>query len=337
MGETHLRPTGRLPATTGLFLLVLSALSAWAVCAAAWGPGGLRAALPYAAACAFLAPGAATGRRLQGPTARLVLPVVLALAAAVVLLAVPFYANAQAAWGLQLLALAALLGARLLGPLPGPGRRRLRWAGPALLAVAAAALIARAQAFSLLVIPFVLIILCVLFQAPRLSRRVIAAASAETILAAAAAVLALTTWDRWPEALSASGGLSDVRHRLWADALQLWRGHPVLGAGPGSFVEHSALAASTASLHRAHSSVLQIAVELGAVGVVLFLGVLVIGAAMALQGSRQAGIIAVAAWTVLAVHAMIDHLYEFPIVTLTAGVVLGWASATDPIEDDRPI
>ena len=34
-----------------------------------------------------------------------------------------------------------------------------------------------------------------------------------------------------------------------------------------------------------------------------------------------------AAWSALAVHSMIDHLYEFPIVVVLAGAVIGWAGA----------
>lgn len=74
-----------------------------------------------------------------------------------------------------------------------------------------------------------------------------------------------------------------------------------------------------------HSSILQIGSEFGIVGAVLFLGILVAGTAVAAQGTRSQALIAVSAWSGLGIHSMIDHLYEFPVVTLLAGIVRGWA------------
>lgn len=72
---------------------------------------------------------------------------------------------------------------------------------------------------------------------------------------------------------------------------------------------------------------LQVGSELGLVGVLLFAAMLLAGLAIAGQGNRAASLIGMVAWTALGVHSVIDHLYEFPVVTLTAGVVLGWASS----------
>ena len=71
----------------------------------------------------------------------------------------------------------------------------------------------------------------------------------------------------------------------------------------------------------------QVASELGAVGVFLFGAMLAAGMNLAAQRGRGRALIGVAAWSALAVHSMIDHLYEFPIVVVLAGAVIGWAGA----------
>ena len=76
-----------------------------------------------------------------------------------------------------------------------------------------------------------------------------------------------------------------------------------------------------------HSSVLQVGSELGAVGVVLFAGLLVVGMVLAARSGGAAGLIGVTAWTCLAVHSSVDHLYEFWPVTLVSGLVVGLAGA----------
>lgn len=331
----HPSAPGRLSASGALFLGLLLGWCAWVLCSVAWGTGGLRAAAPYLVFGIALAAGVAVGRRLRGRTARRVSPFVLATMGGIAFTAVPFYANAQAAWGVQLLAVAGLLASVLLRAVPVGRRRRGRWLGPGALAVVAALLVARSQTASVLVIPVVLLTLYALFQMPTARRWVLGLAGSGAMVAAAASVLVLTVLPAWPAPLNADGGLSSIRHRLWADALELWCAHPILGAGAGSFVRHSALAASTPDLHRAHSSIFQVGAELGGVGVILLFGMLFSGTVIALQGSKQAGLIAVAAWSALGVHSMIDHLYEFPIVAVTAGLALGWASATSE-EDDAP-
>ena len=54
---------------------------------------------------------------------------------------------------------------------------------------------------------------------------------------------------------------------------------------------------------------------------------LVLGVLLAARADRTRALIGVAAWSALAVHSMIDHLYEFPVVVVLAGIVIGWAGA----------
>lgn len=62
-----------------------------------------------------------------------------------------------------------------------------------------------------------------------------------------------------------------------------------------------------------------------------FCSVLVAGALLAGSGGRALGLIGTTAWCALAIHSMIDHLYEFPIVCLLAGLVIGWAESRERV------
>lgn len=147
-------------------------------------------------------------------------------------------------------------------------------------------------------------------------------------LIAAGAVLAvvfLGSRASWPAWLAASESLSSARHTLWSDALSLWATACVSGSGPGSFTPSSELASSIASLAAVHSLPLQVGSELGAVGMVLLAVLFVGGLVFAARGSRPVALIAMVAWTALAVHSSIDHLEDFPVVAFIAGVILGWS------------
>ena len=305
--------------------LVLAAWVVWVLCSMLWNGLALGPLLPYLSFPVALLIGVLAGRRLSRLDPGPVLPAVLAGAAGIVLLAIPFYANAQAAWGLQLLAWAGLLALRM--PEGAPESPRSRWSTVALgmLALAGVLLVSRAQATSVLVVPVALLVLCAIAVKHAPQRLPVGLLGLSTVGAAAITIVSLASLPAWPEALNTGRSLSSTRHRLWADALELWQASPVTGAGPGAFLTHSELAASNPMLERAHSSILQVGAELGSIGVILFLGILVAGAAVALQGRRPSALIAVAAWCALGIHSMIDHLYEYPLVVLTAGIVLGVA------------
>ncbi|WP_394216123.1 O-antigen ligase family protein [Brachybacterium vulturis] len=249
------------------------------------------------------------------------------LLALLVLLGRPFYTNAEAAAGVQLVALSGLL---LAGSPSGP-RAGPMTAVRTVLAAATGALgvllAARSQAASVLVVLMVVVVVLALRRGTAPARHAILAAGLGVIGAAMVVVVVLGGLPVWPRWLRAHGSLSGARHRLWGDALALWGEHPVLGGGPGSFLEFSATARSEPHLYAAHSSILQVGAEFGAVGALLFVGVLVTGTLTASRGEGARGVIGVAAWCALAVHSMIDHLYEFPLVCLLAGLVIGWAGS----------
>lgn len=278
-------------------------------------------------------------RGFRGP----VLPAVATVLALSVLVS-PLYANAQGAAGVQLVALAGLMASAMLHG----GREAFRSnqiAPRAMVAIVftvtagvlGMVLAARTQAASILVVVVAALVALALIRPVGSSRRVSVGGGLAAVGGALAVVLVLSRMRVWPSWLAESESLSWARQMLWRDAFELWQENPVLGGGPGSFFEHSAMARSEPHLYAAHSSILQAGAELGIVGAALFLAILVCGALVATQGDRARGLIGVAAWCALAVHSMIDHLYEFPIVVLLAGLVIGWAgSRTRPRESAPP-
>lgn len=291
---------------------------------------------PYLAPPIWLLAAVALGRVL-GHWGQHWLMAALAAVAGVVVLLVPLYANAQAAVGVQLVAFASLI---LLAEAPQPRPGRGFALGPtlaSLVMVLGLLLALRSQAaLVLFVVVGVVALLAVRFRfAPRLGATI---GVAGVVLAwAVVAVLWLGRMKEWPAWLTNAGGLSQARHTLWQDALTLWRDHPVTGGGPGSFTASSELASSNPDLAAVHSSVLQVGAELGLVGVLLFALIVIGGLAVAAAGSRRAALITVTAWAALGVHSVIDHLFEFPVVMVAAGLVLGWAGSTRREQDPVPI
>ena len=328
------------------FLAVLIAFALWASITTVLTDRPLIEARGYLAVPVVLAGGVLLGRlAAHGADARssaVRAATVLLLPAGLCLLAVgildsSLYANAQAATGVQIVALAALLltstlrrgaGDRPLGALPTASV--LPTASLVLTALAAGlglALAVRAQAGLMLVLVVAGVSVLALIRPEAVRRRVSAGITTAAIGAALAVVLALSSLPAWPRWLGDDQSLSFARQLLWRDALELWGTHPLLGGGPGSFYDSSPIARSEPHLYAAHSSVLQAGSELGTPAALLLLAVMVLGVLLAAQACRARALIGTAAWSALAVHSMIDHLYEFPIVVVLAGAVIGWAGA----------
>lgn len=245
------------------------------------------------------------------------------------------YSNANAAAMIQLVALAMLMGltarddARLA--LDTTDRRRETWAYLAAGTGVIVVLVNDSVAGTTLLVPVLLASLWarLLPAPPRVATGIVGVGA---VGAAASTIADLAQRSTWPTILLRS--LDAVRQELWGDALRLWRAHPLTGAGPGSFREASALAADpdTATVH---SSMLQVGSELGWVGVALFVALLAVGFALAFRRGRAACLVATGAWAALAVHSLIDHLYEFTVITVFVGLVLGWASSREVSRVER--
>ncbi|MGO1284717.1 MAG: O-antigen ligase family protein [Brachybacterium sp.] len=329
----------RLSCAEGVLAALLGAWLLWALLATALTGRTVGDGVEYAALPVVLGAGLVLGRLCARWAGGFVLSAATT-ALALTVLVTPFYANAQAAVGVQLVALSGLLLSTALAGRPvasrGGGRKRSTTAAvvlPVLTGVLGVLLAARAEAASILVVAVAaLVALALALAVPVGVSRVVGVASIGIglvgVAGALVVVIVLARLPVWPQWLEEDDSLSWARQLLWRDALELWGEHPVVGAGPGSFVEHSEVARSEPHLYAVHSSVLQVGAELGAVGAVLFLAVLVAGASVAAQGDRARALIGVGAWCALAVHSMIDHLYEFPVVVVLAGVVIGWAGAS---------
>lgn len=304
----------------GLALLVAWVL--WAGIAGLLNGRVLSLTSPYVVAPVFLVLGVAFGRlvaaRLDGARGD-GFWVDVGLVAAVALFWArnpTAYLNANAAVAVQLM---ALTGLALLG---APARRRLLLV-VTVLAAFGLVFANQSKAGVAVVVPVLATVALVLARRPR-RRRWAVAGGVVALVGAGVGNVVLTRRDDWPGwGLDA---LDPVRHRLWQDALELWRRRPVVGNGPGSFREFSPLALDPDTA-TAHSSLLQVGSETGVVGVVLLFALAVAGIAVAARGPAPYAVLAVAAWTALGVHSVADHLLEFPAVMLAAGTVLGWAAA----------
>lgn len=287
---------------------------------------------PYVVAPCALAVGVALGRLVPGRARPTDLQGTLLLLATLMLFAVlasplpgkaPLgYANANAALGVQVIGLCglAVLGANRTG------RRVLGTA----VGFSIIGILANASTGALAVTVPLLALIGVAVWGPVRRRRwmVLGGATAALLVAAQVVRLAgLAEWPRWADL-----GIDSTRRSLWGDARALWSQHPLVGSGPGSFARYSPLATDP-DTSAAHSSVLQVGAETGWVGVALF-GLVFMGALLwAAQGSPRHAVVGAATCTALVVQSFTDHLLDFPIVVLAAGLVLGWAGATGGSEE----
>jgi O-antigen ligase len=313
----------------------------WAAVAALLGGRLLPPTSPYVLAPLFVVAGIVAGRLVAPYASGRRTTLWLLVAVSVFLAGVVFtpgpakqplgYANANAAVAVQLLALSglALLGAR------GADRLLLAMASLGALLVIVAN---RSVAGLAVVVPLALAILLVVWRPPR-HRWWAVVLSTSTLMAGSAAVLALAGRAQWPPRVLQ--GLDSARKQLWNDALALWRAHPLTGGGPGSFRDASPLAVDP-DTSTAHSSLLQVGSETGVIGVVLLALLVVTGLVVACRGVPAAAVVGVAGWTALWVHSLADHLLEFAVVAVAAGMVLGWAGAVrseqlDVAEGEGPV
>lgn len=167
------------------------------------------------------------------------------------------------------------------------------------------------------------------------------------VLVLAAALLLLAGGVRWPPLVATGGAVvvsfvfgvtvllavdgsapvadaAVVRIEMWSAAVDLAREEPVRGLGPGAFEERNPVT-QDADLRWVHQEYLELAVELGGVGVVLVvaLGLAVLGR-LSLAGGD--GTAAAAAVTIVAVHGMVDHVWHSPAVLVVSALLIGDAT-----------
>ncbi|EAP99600.1 hypothetical protein JNB_05490 [Janibacter sp. HTCC2649] len=328
-------------------LALLCAWMVWSVVVGLRLDQGFSLTSPYLVAPIVLVLGVAGGQALVRYAGDPRLHIALAVAGVVLILGVLLtkepgkeplgYANANAALGVQLVAMCGL--GVVAAP---PGRHRILVSALGLGVVAVA--LNRSAAGLAVCVPLVLVIAGVCWRKP--AHRWWAVALGTLIsVAGAAVILRLAQGPAFPS--WARGIFDTVREQLWHDAMALWDRRPVTGSGPGSFRDATALSIDP-DTSSAHSSVLQIGAETGWVGVTFFALVGFAGLLWAARGRAPQAVIAMAAWTALLVHSYADHLLEFAPVILAAGAVLGWAAASgrsgqadseelDVSEGERPV
>ena len=328
------------PEMVGLGLLV--SFVVWAGISAALADRALPLTSPYVLTPAFLLLGTLAGEALAPYAASRRLTTALAgvvlVFAAGVLVSSGYgkeplgYPNANAAAAVQLVALCGL------ALLVAHGVDRLVLGLAALAALLVVGL--NRSAGGLVVgLPLAVLVLVMLWR-PARRRWWAVLISAVSLVAGAAGIVWLAGLSPWPA--WAVRAFDPVRQQLWHDALTLWRSHPVIGAGPGSFADATPLAVDP-DTSTAHSSVLQVGSETGLVGVALLALVALLGVVIASRGPAPASVIAIAGWTALGAHSLVDHLLEFAVVVIAAGAVLGWARASTPSEEldvperERPV
>ena len=234
------------------------------------------------------------------------------------------YPNANAAVGVQLIALSSLAWLAQRRSRAADTPRHL-WLAPAALVASLGVILVNASTAGTAVAVVVLIACLTAVASKGGPWRWMTSLTGSLGLAGAVyAQITLARQSRWPEV--ALVALHRVRKQLWSEALGLWARNPVTGGGAGSFRETNALSRDS-DLAMAHSSTLQAGSEFGFVGLAIFGAFLLAGLALASRRDRASTLIATSAWVGLGVHSTMDHLYEFVAVTALAAAVLGWASA----------
>lgn len=331
------RSMGPLPAAklssidrVGIALLILWV--AWVIASAISHGSSFTDALPYLTAPAFAVLGWAAGYRLQTRGIPEWFAAFLLTLAIYVLVSMTVqggagggplgYANANAALGIQLTAVATITALNV----NGQTRSWSLWAA-ALFALSVPWTLSQAGVALLVgVIPaFTLAI-----ARPHKRRLWAVPLSMLAVGAAGLTIFYIARMSDWPSAFLRA--FSGARQQLWSDAISLWAHHPITGGGPGAFAAYSRIA-DDSDTERVHMSLLQVGSELGLVGLAIFGTLLLLTFIKLAMAPPSPRFIAVAGLTALLIHSFIDHLLEFPATMLVAGAMVGLTSYSPPQDE----
>lgn len=346
-----------------LALALLGSWMLWSLVGALRADLGLRPLLPYLLCPPVLVAGVVAGAALRRHARSPAVPVALLVTATALVLGAVLvvepgkaplgYANANAALGVQL---AALAGLALLARRPGdagdardvptarrgPDRRSHTLIVATIALATSGVVLNRSAAGVVVVVPVLLAVVLVARLRPTATWWRVAATALGALACAAAGAL-IGEAARAPSFPSwAAAAFDPVREQLWHDAVALWRAQPLAGSGPGSFARATSLSRDPDTL-AAHSSVLQLGAETGWVGVGFLALTGLVGLLWVARGRAPEAVVGAAAWAALVVHSTADHLVEFGPVVLAAGAVVGWAGSTgrseelDVAERERPL
>lgn len=123
--------------------------------------------------------------------------------------------------------------------------------------------------------------------------------------------------------------LSGRRIDLWHDALLMTVEHPIVGVGPGRFQVESPTARADVDARWAHHGFLQMAAETGVPGFVLLAGLFGWGFVRLglVEGPDGPALVAGAALAALGIHACVDYVLHFPVLSIATSAVVGAAAS----------
>lgn len=278
--------------------------------------GGTGRSAPIVLLLAGLAAAVVAGRRLSAWPGLVPKAVASATAGALVLTypgllgaggAPTGYANANAT-----LAAVGVLAATSAARSAPPGRERQAWTALALVLVAMVALTRSTGGLLVLAVVGALVMVA-------LRRRW------EPLVAVGGAVLA-SLFLGATVAMAVDGSTllasSDtVRVELWSAAADLAQEEPLYGLGAGAFEARNPVT-SDPDLRWVHHEYLEVAVELGGVGLLLVVS-LGLAVLVRLAVAGREGTMAAAAVTVVALHGSIDHVWHSPAVLALTALLVG--------------
>lgn len=317
MADPSLPPTTARRADVAVALLA-GALAVWTVFVAG---GGTGRSTPIVVLLGALALAVVAGRRLSTWTGLVPKAIAAAIAGAFVVTypgllsaggAPTGYANSNA----TLAAVGVFAAAAAARAVP-PGPSRQAWVGLAVGLVAMAAL--TRSTGGLLALGLAGALVTIALRCQRAPLVAVGGAIAGTL------ALGLTT------AMAVDGSTpmatTDlVRVELWSAAVELAHEHPIRGLGAGAFEDRNPVT-DDADLRWVHHEYLEVAVELGGVGLLLVTS-LGLATMVGLAAAGRHGSMAAGALTVVALHGSIDHVWHAPAVLLLTALLVGDATGT---------
>lgn len=134
----------------------------------------------------------------------------------------------------------------------------------------------------------------------------------------------------YQKAISVSGSTATARYIIWQGAIDIWQTSPLLGTGLGSFfpmLNNEGFASfKTIGVQRVHNDFLELLVEVGLVGILIFLGfitsllVLLIRLLRALNGEAY---LFISMLMIALIGSSINALFSFPYQMVLPMVVIG--------------
>jgi len=310
---------GRYPTGNIVGLAIIGALAAWTLLAAAASGGNPWPPVALIVVCggAFIAASRIEHRRLGTAPA---VVVVIALGFVVVSPLGTFaggagegpfgYANAKAAF-FVLAAIAAVMVAI--------ARPKWRWFSLALVVTFSLVPFLSDARAAAAVVATVGVLGPAAMVAPL--RRFVAPLAGAAFLS----VLAFTVWmaatPRPPDELV--GRFDARRVMLWGEAFDTMAQRPLVGVGPGRFGSIPSTARRDADARWAHHDFLEQGAEIGIVGGGLLVLLFLWGIARAGTIGSSLGVLAALAAGALGTLASVDHLLHFPLIPLSAAVLVG--------------